>query len=117
MNKPAPKEPSMDEILSSIRQIIADDDASAVRKPPTPPAAPPRARMDITGNHIMKTLIRQLQHATLALVMALLDQLDTCRAQVARQHNRAVFEVPEILALPASQGHQPYLDWLTQETS
>jgi len=27
MNKPAPKEPSMDEILSSIRQIIADDDA------------------------------------------------------------------------------------------
>lgn len=30
MNKPAPKEPSMDEILSSIRQIIADDDAGAV---------------------------------------------------------------------------------------
>lgn len=28
MNKPAAKEPSMDEILSSIRQIIADDDES-----------------------------------------------------------------------------------------
>nr|MBP8189607.1 divalent cation tolerance protein CutA [Aeromonas sp.] len=27
------------------------------------------------------------------------------------------YQVPEILALPASQGHQPYLDWLTQETS
>jgi len=27
MNKPAPKDPSMDEILSSIRQIIADDEA------------------------------------------------------------------------------------------
>lgn len=27
------------------------------------------------------------------------------------------YEVPEILALPVSQGHQPYLDWLTQETS
>ncbi|PBO09185.1 divalent-cation tolerance protein CutA [Aeromonas salmonicida] len=27
------------------------------------------------------------------------------------------YEVPEILALPTSQGHQPYLDWLTQETS
>jgi cell pole-organizing protein PopZ len=40
MNKPAPKEPSMDEILSSIRQIIADDDAAvAPRKPPAPPAA------------------------------------------------------------------------------
>lgn len=31
MNKPAPKEPSMDEILSSIRQIIADDDAGTRR--------------------------------------------------------------------------------------
>jgi cell pole-organizing protein PopZ len=40
MNKPAPKEPSMDEILSSIRQIIADDDASAVRKPAAPPVSP-----------------------------------------------------------------------------
>jgi uncharacterized protein len=39
MNKPATKEPSMDEILSSIRQIIADDDAAA----PTPPARPPVA--------------------------------------------------------------------------
>ena len=34
MNKPAPKEPSMDEILSSIRQIIADDDASSTPKSP-----------------------------------------------------------------------------------
>jgi len=38
MNKPAPKEPSMDEILSSIRQIIADDDAaSAPRRQPFQP--------------------------------------------------------------------------------
>ena len=42
MNKPAPKEPSMDEILSSIRQIIADDDASAAaRRQPEPPTEPP----------------------------------------------------------------------------
>ncbi len=44
MNKPAPKEPSMDEILSSIRQIIADDDASVapspVRPVPTEVSAP-----------------------------------------------------------------------------
>lgn len=40
MNKPAPKEPSMDEILSSIRQIIADDDAAATPRRSTPePAA------------------------------------------------------------------------------
>src|SRR5262245_13762520 len=40
MNKPATKEPSMDEILSSIRQIIADDDAAAATPPPAPAAAP-----------------------------------------------------------------------------
>lgn len=42
MNKPAPNEPSMDEILSSIRQIIADDDADPAprRAPPTAPAEP-----------------------------------------------------------------------------
>ncbi len=39
MNKPAPKEPSMDEILSSIRQIIADDDAAGA--PPRRSAPPP----------------------------------------------------------------------------
>jgi uncharacterized protein len=41
MNKPAPKEPSMDEILSSIRQIIADDDAAGVPRRPAIQAAPP----------------------------------------------------------------------------
>lgn len=40
MNKPAPKEPSMDEILSSIRQIIADDDAAGVPRRPSIQAAP-----------------------------------------------------------------------------
>ena len=39
MNKPATKEPSMDEILSSIRQIIADDDAVAAPPPSRPPVA------------------------------------------------------------------------------
>lgn len=37
MNTPAAKEPSMDEILSSIRQIIAEDDAGAVKRPVTSP--------------------------------------------------------------------------------
>lgn len=41
MNKPAPKEPSMDEILSSIRQIIADDDAGAAPKKPVAPVPSP----------------------------------------------------------------------------
>src|SRR3954471_15803685 len=41
MNKPAPKEPSMDEILSSIRQIIADDDAAGTPRRAAIQAAPP----------------------------------------------------------------------------
>ena len=35
MNQPASKEPTMDEILSSIRQIIADDDEAATQKMPS----------------------------------------------------------------------------------
>jgi uncharacterized protein len=41
MNKPAAKEPSMDEILSSIRQIIADDDAAGAPRRPSVQSAPP----------------------------------------------------------------------------
>jgi cell pole-organizing protein PopZ len=40
MNKPAAKEPSMDEILSSIRQIIADDDESSAPRRPSLQVAP-----------------------------------------------------------------------------
>lgn len=47
MNKPAPQEPSMDEILSSIRQIIADDDGSNAARRAAPPAAPPVAPMSL----------------------------------------------------------------------
>lgn len=39
MNQPASKEPTMDEILSSIRQIIADDDEAATQKMPAAPKA------------------------------------------------------------------------------
>jgi cell pole-organizing protein PopZ len=41
MNKAAPKEPSMDEILSSIRQIIADDDAAVAPRMPIQAAPTP----------------------------------------------------------------------------
>ncbi|MGB7258137.1 MAG: DUF2497 domain-containing protein, partial [Pseudolabrys sp.] len=46
MNQPAKaQEPSMEEILASIRRIIADDDASKPAKPaePAAPKAPPVA--------------------------------------------------------------------------
>lgn len=47
MNKPAPQEPSMDEILSSIRQIIADDDAGSRRTMPPAPANVPAPPMTL----------------------------------------------------------------------
>jgi cell pole-organizing protein PopZ len=44
MSQPAKaQEPSMEEILASIRRIIADDDASKPAKPPEPAAPPPAA--------------------------------------------------------------------------
>ncbi|HHG89016.1 MAG TPA: DUF2497 domain-containing protein [Devosia sp.] len=48
MNKPATKDPSMDEILSSIRQIIADDDApeGEAAAQPEASAAPSEADAD-----------------------------------------------------------------------
>ena len=55
MNKPAPKEPSMDEILSSIRQIIADDDAAAPKKPAglgTSPLVAPALGQGVTTSSI-----------------------------------------------------------------
>jgi uncharacterized protein len=52
MNKPATREPSMDEILSSIRQIIADDDATAPRPPQSSlPVMPPPADDTMSGFH------------------------------------------------------------------
>jgi cell pole-organizing protein PopZ len=58
MNKPAPKEPSMDEILSSIRQIIADDDAGAAPKKPAVPVSPPTARSFVPQPAPVPTPIR-----------------------------------------------------------
>lgn len=50
MNKPAAKEPSMDEILSSIRQIIADDDETAAPRRPSLQIAPdPMEAMSVSG--------------------------------------------------------------------
>ena len=46
MNKPAAKEPSMDEILSSIRQIIADDDAPEAASEAKAPAESADAGLD-----------------------------------------------------------------------
>lgn len=40
--------------------------------------------------------------------------LDELEAEVVRLHP---YDVPEILAVPVSRGHDPYLSWLAQECS
>ncbi len=49
MNQPASKEPSMDEILSSIRQIIADDDPADAAGTP---ASPQPAAQDVSADEV-----------------------------------------------------------------
>ncbi|HEY8577250.1 MAG TPA: DUF2497 domain-containing protein [Devosia sp.] len=56
MNKPATKEPSMDEILSSIRQIIADDDAAGAPRRPSIQAAPPPMEATPAANSLDRDL-------------------------------------------------------------
>ena len=60
MNKPAPKEPSMDEILSSIRQIIADDDAAGAPRRPAIQAAPPPMQAAPAARPLAETVDRDL---------------------------------------------------------
>ena len=57
MNKPAPKEPSMDEILSSIRQIIADDDSMSRSIPPSDFDGRMRQRF---GRHVVGRCVDQI---------------------------------------------------------
>ena len=72
MNKPATKEPSMDEILSSIRQIIADDDASGAPRrtniqaaPPPMQAAPVRVLSDI-GDRDLNDMLEDMEPLALS---------------------------------------------------
>jgi cell pole-organizing protein PopZ len=56
MNKAAPKEPSMDEILSSIRQIIADDDAAVTPRMPIQAMPVPRTEATDSADFDMEDL-------------------------------------------------------------
>lgn len=41
------------------------------------------------------------------------DQFEPLRKRIVELHS---YEVPEIIALPVVEGHQPYLDWLAKMT-
>lgn len=104
MNKPAPKEPSMDEILSSIRQIIADDDAAGAPRRPTIQAAPPPMRatpVHVEDNELDRDLSDMLDD---------IEPLALSPSQiVARPDDADVggFSFDSILAATASQDQEP----------
>jgi cell pole-organizing protein PopZ len=98
MNKPATKEPSMDEILSSIRQIIADDDASATAPAPRPvPSPPPAEPLALSAAQMLPTPRRMDAEPSrpVAYVPAAVDLPATREAPV--EHS-AADPVEEILA-------------------
>lgn len=78
MNKPATKEPSMDEILSSIRQIIADDDAAGVPRRPVQQAAPAPmeatpARPASSGGGDLSDMLEEMEPLALSSAQILAD--------------------------------------------
>jgi uncharacterized protein len=100
MTQPAKaQEPSMEEILASIRRIIADDDAGkAPPKPPEPagakpaappPAAPPPAE---AGRDDMDAMLADLEESP---------------AQEAPEPPEEVFELTEAMAAPPPEPAQP----------
>lgn len=50
---------------------------------------------------------------TLMVLKTRRDLFEQLRQRVAELHD---YEVPEIIALPIIAGHQPYLDWILNET-
>jgi periplasmic divalent cation tolerance protein len=48
------------------------------------------------------------------LLKTTVERWDELKNELPRLHP---YEVPELLALPVAGGHQPYLDWLSGETT
>ena len=55
----------------------------------------------------------QREEETLMLLKTRATLFEPLRSRVAELHP---YDVPEIVALPISEGHAPYLEWLCRET-
>ncbi len=119
MSQPASKEPSMDEILSSIRQIIADDDAASAaraQQAPTRPAAPvittaarPSAPKTAAGASHDKPLALNESQIVSAKVMPIEDDLDDLVAAAEQTHGgRATqFVIPNDVSYDREETPEP----------
>lgn len=101
MNKPAPKEPSMDEILSSIRQIIADDDAAITPKKPM--AAMPPAQAATPAPRPFPTMAAAAPKPALSPLAESRPSAMPAPRPIMPQQRAPEPEAPEPLALSAEQ--------------
>lgn len=101
MNKPAPKEPSMDEILSSIRQIIADDDAAITPKKPM--AAMPPAQAATPAPRPFPTMAAAAPKPALSPLAESRPSAMPAPRPIMPQQRVPEPEAPEPLALSAEQ--------------
>lgn len=121
MNKPAPKEPSMDEILSSIRQIIADDDESAAPRRPSLQVAPdPMEAVGFGGDEddnepLTLSSAQIVPESEAAADMGFEALLADAQAQTAAQEEAPALVVPDDVGfsfpeLQASEAELPSFD-------
>lgn len=100
MNKPAAKEPSMDEILSSIRQIIADDDESAAPRRPSLQVAPDpmeaaAVSLDDESEPLALSSAQIVPETEAAADMGFEALLADARAETAEVHDAPKLVVPD----------------------
>jgi uncharacterized protein len=104
MTQPAKaQEPSMEEILASIRRIIADDDAA--KPPPKPPAKPPEAP-SVKPAAQAPAAAAPAHNAGGDDMDAMLADLDE-DPQPAPEPPEEVLELTEAMATPAPEAAQP----------
>jgi uncharacterized protein len=96
------QEPSMEEILASIRRIIADDDAA---KPP--PKAPAKPADQPTTAAAPPAASSPADAASRDEMDAMLEDLDEDSAQPAPAPPEEVLELTEAMAAPAPETSQP----------
>lgn len=116
MNKAAPKEPSMDEILSSIRQIIADDDvALAPRRPAVQASATPEP-IEVEATDL-SSLVADLEPAkptknSLADVLGSLGEALPTEAPAAAEDEPLALSAAQIVTEEVEEaGEEPAADF------
>ena len=116
MNKPAAKEPSMDEILSSIRQIIADDDESAAPRRPSlqvavdPMEAAPALSLGNEGETLALSSAQIVPESEAAADMGFEALLADAQAETAEAEDVPALVVPDDISFAPAEPEASIVD-------